>query len=208
MESGRSLDWQTSSTPTPQLPTELASLEPPVQDSTQVLASGAFKPFGVTGVSSMPQALKRRLLASLELFPATDQDPSRRSCCPGLPLVGSAVCCTFVGACFPCATRPYAAFCTHIADERVNTMCPTRSPAPRSGISPVPLRQQESYSLRRCLAERGLLCPAGHMSLPSPSPSVPQASVRKQDPRRKQAPVPEVPDRPPLPCPSPWAPWA
>lgn len=153
----------------------------------------------------MLPALKRRLAVSLECFPGTDQDPSHCSCCSGLPLAGLAICCTFVGAFFLCA-RPDAAFCAHIADEGL-TQCAPPEVLPPFWHPPVPLRQQESYSLRRCLAERGRL-PAGHMSLPSPSPSGPQASVRKQDPRRKQAPVPGVPDRPPRPHPSPWAPLA
>lgn len=66
-------------------------------------------PLWVTGVLSMPPV-------SLECFPATDQDSSHCSCCPGLPLVGLATCCTFVGAFFLCA-RPDAAFCMYIADE-------------------------------------------------------------------------------------------
>lgn len=45
----------------------------------------------------MPQALKGRLLASLELFPATNQELSCCSCCSGLPSVEFAVHCTVAG---------------------------------------------------------------------------------------------------------------
>ena len=125
---------------------------------------------------------------------------------PWPTLSGLAICCTFVGAFFLCA-RPDAAFCTHIADEGLTPCAPPEVPPPFWHPPPPRTPQAAGVIFPKAVLGRKGPAPAGHMSLPSPSPSGPQASVRKQDPRRKQAPVPGVPDRPPRPHPSPWAPW-
>ena len=126
-------------------------------------------PLGVTGVPSMPPSLKRRLPVSLECFPATDQDPSRCSCCPGLPLAGLAICCTLVGAFFLCA-RPDAAFCTHIADEGLTPCAPPEVPPPFWHPPCTP--QAAGVIFPKAVLDRKGPAPAGHMSLPPPPPPV------------------------------------
>lgn len=152
----------------------------------------------------MPGVLKDKFLTSLERFSATNQELSSCSCFSGLPSVDFAVGCTLAGTLLLRA-RPYAN-----TISLIKGLTPRAPPEALPPLLAFPLYPQAAGVIfpKAQLDRKGPALPAcPHVPFLPPPLSVPHASVRKQDPRRKQAPVPKVPDRPPLPCPSAWDPW-